>query len=383
MKLTSFLPQLIAVQLLTLAGNTTFAQGSLTPPGAPAPLFKTLTQVEPRTPISALPFTISQPGSYYLTTNLTGNPGGITISNSNVTIDLMGFALVGGTGGGIVVSGGRTNIAIRNGTVHGWGANGIDAINAHNSQFEALRVSRNGGSGISAGPGSAVKGCTTLSNSTDGVHADFGCTISGCTAVDNGGNGIYANHGGTVSGCTALGNASDGIEVKEGTAVSGCAARLNAGDGIFASDGNTISGCTASQNGGRGIFADAESTISGCSAYNNDGDGIQVRVSCIVLDNICNGNGFNGDGAGIHVIERRNRIDGNTVISNDRGIDVDLGSNLIIRNSAGGNTINYDIVGDNRYGPIVDIAAVGTAAVSGNSAPSTLTTTDPWANFRY
>jgi hypothetical protein len=35
------------------------AQGSLTPPGAPAPTMKTLTQIEPRTPISSLPFTIS------------------------------------------------------------------------------------------------------------------------------------------------------------------------------------------------------------------------------------------------------------------------------------------------------------------------------------
>ena len=46
------------------------AQGSLTPPGAPAETMKTLEQVEPRTPVSSLPFTITQSGSYYLTTTL-------------------------------------------------------------------------------------------------------------------------------------------------------------------------------------------------------------------------------------------------------------------------------------------------------------------------
>src|SRR5215207_11600534 len=52
--------------------RSTFAQGTLTPPGAPAQTMKTLDQVEPRKPISSLPFTITQPGSYYVTSNLVG-----------------------------------------------------------------------------------------------------------------------------------------------------------------------------------------------------------------------------------------------------------------------------------------------------------------------
>src|ERR1035437_7172710 len=73
------------------------SQGSLTPPGAPAPTMKSLDQIDPRTPISSAPFIINSPGSYYLTTNLTAAASGygITISANNVTVDLNGFTLQG------------------------------------------------------------------------------------------------------------------------------------------------------------------------------------------------------------------------------------------------------------------------------------------------
>src|SRR5690349_20414176 len=53
--------------------GTVFAQGNLNPPGAPAPMFRTLEEVQPRRPIgtNATPgdsnalFIISQPGSYF------------------------------------------------------------------------------------------------------------------------------------------------------------------------------------------------------------------------------------------------------------------------------------------------------------------------------
>jgi hypothetical protein len=74
------------ISILTM--RQTFAQGILTPPGAPTPTMKTLDQIEARTPISSLPFTITGPGSYYLTKSLnvtTGN--GITINAVQVTVE--------------------------------------------------------------------------------------------------------------------------------------------------------------------------------------------------------------------------------------------------------------------------------------------------------
>jgi hypothetical protein len=71
--------------------------GPLDPPGSPA---STDGVREPGTAISAIPFTITQPGRYYLTRNLTDTPddvaNGVTIQADNVTLDLHGFTLTGG-----------------------------------------------------------------------------------------------------------------------------------------------------------------------------------------------------------------------------------------------------------------------------------------------
>src|SRR5262245_28304173 len=80
--------------------TTVAAAGDLNPPPGPVgATMKTLREVEPRTAINATNtpgdagslFVITQPGSYYLTGNVTVNGmAGIKISASNVTIDLNG-----------------------------------------------------------------------------------------------------------------------------------------------------------------------------------------------------------------------------------------------------------------------------------------------------
>ena len=133
-----------------------------------------------------------------------------------------------------------------------------------------------------------------------------------------------------------------------------------------------------------GIEAFNGSTIKDCTATANKGDGIHVPNDSLVAGNTgdSNGNGTGGDGAGIHATSSDNRIEGNNVTDNDRGIDVDSG-NVIIKNSAGGNTTNYAIAANNVYGAIVDRTAPASAAVTGNSGAASAGTLDPWANIAY
>src|SRR5690349_14020926 len=89
------------------------AQGPLAPPGAPAPGMKTLQQIEPRIDLQNAPaaavnttnnnidYAITQPGSYYLSANLSATKSNcISIESAGVTLDLNGFEISRGTGSG-------------------------------------------------------------------------------------------------------------------------------------------------------------------------------------------------------------------------------------------------------------------------------------------
>src|SRR5215471_20205203 len=109
--------------------STAFAQGNLSPPGAPAPTMKSLDQIdaklEKRTPISSLPITITQPGAYYLTSSfdLGTAQDGIFVSALNVTIDLNGFTIRSWDSG-------NTAVGIRIDPMLGYMAN-LTILNGH------------------------------------------------------------------------------------------------------------------------------------------------------------------------------------------------------------------------------------------------------------
>jgi hypothetical protein len=378
---------------LILTPRRLSAQGVLTPPGAPAPTMKTLDQLEPRTPISSVPFTIAAAGSYYLTGNLTGGAGGgITIGASGVTLDLMGFELVGGTGDGIVVSAGRANTVILNGTVRNWSGNGVNAFGAH-SRLERLRALSNQGSGLRVGADSIMADCTAQSNTLNGLEAGTSCTLRDCTASGNLGTyGIRAGAASALNNCAAYNNETEyGISAGDGSTLTNCTAQSNNGSlatsyGIDVGSGSTIIGCAATDNtndnatptdSAIGIHALFGTLIKGCTARGNAGHGIRVNSDCRVLQNNCDGN----PRSNIRVTGSDNRIDGNNLTDSPVGLDVIGTGNLIIGNSTSGNTSNYEIVVGNKVGVIVD--APDSVAISGSTGGAGVGTTNPWANFSF
>jgi parallel beta-helix repeat protein len=226
-------------------------------------------------------------------------------------------------------------------------------------------------------------------NLSDGIAAGAGCTITGSTARGNNGNGISGSTGCTVLGCTAVGNiAANGIQVGSHGVVKDCASSQNNSAGILVSGNRSIvENCSADSNSGMGIVSAGNGTgtvIRNCSASDNVGDGINVFRSCLVIGNVSTSNGNGAPfAAGIHVLSFASRIEGNTVSTNDRGILIDdsIGgtANLIIRNNAGSNTINYDIVDGNKVATIITPA--NSAAISGSSGGTAFG--DAWSNISH
>jgi hypothetical protein len=351
---------LALVSTFNLALRTASAQGALTPPGPPGPTMRTLQQVEPRTPITTLPFTIAQPGSYYLTTNLTGVNGadGITITSGGVTLDLKGFALIGVPGSGsainIPATSLCTNLTILNGTVRDWDGAGVEVYYGENELLERLTVSGVGGYGIDA-YGGTVRDCRVESNgSNDGIYCES-CSVSDCTVLNSQATaGISAANGSTVRDCVVNNCYGDGIDAYD-SAVRDCVVN-NSAYGIYAAPG-TVSGCHVEANYYSGIYADAP--------------------GCQVTGNTCLGNnsGNSTTDAGIYLNNSNNRTQGNHVTaSGNAGIMVGSGSysgNVIIQNTVnGGGANNYVTPGAQIVGPFISTSGV-------------ITNANPWANFSY
>jgi parallel beta-helix repeat protein len=176
---------------------------------------KTLDEVEPRIPIiqDDIPLTISTSGSYYLTSDVNSAGNAITIDVNNVTIDLMGYSLIGpgpGTSRGISL-GIQSNVEVRNGTVRGFGWDGIFSSSgmsgAKGCRIINVRAVSNGWHGIEVGGyGHLVKDCTATENGTSGIKISAGCTVIGNTVFRNQFAGINAGSGCTVMSNTAYEN---------------------------------------------------------------------------------------------------------------------------------------------------------------------------------
>jgi hypothetical protein len=374
--------QLLLILPAAAIAGLVIAQGPLAPPGAPAPVMKTLDQIEPRTPVSSLPFTISQSGSYYFTGNLqfTAASGhAITITASDVTLDLMGFTLTSSaevTGDAVRIAVGMHNIVVRNGTITGnstvtvtgnapnqtWVVtpagftNGIYNVPqpvAAGCHFSQLRVSRCRTYGLAGGEQALVDQVVATQNGADGISLNGQSSVTHCTSILNGATGIY-NQNGSIANCVVNNNKGTGI-IGQSVAntnvhgngnngisadcVTNCACDYNGTDGVFASQATvsntraisngrhgiyaygsgSITNCTASSNGGRGINGNY-SSVSGCLASGNTGDGI-FTTSGSVTNCTAISNGDNGISAANSVLAYCKASSNNTNNSGSTNID--------------------------------------------------------------
>jgi len=284
-------------------------------------------QDEVRIPISSLPFTINQSGSYYLTQNLTATAGsgnrGINVNADKVTIDLMGFALEGNA---VVDHGiylfGKSGVVIKNGIISRFGLAGIfnsstlgnnnivtDVqvlgngslgssftfsgiyLNGISNRVDRCIVKDSGGYGIFVGANSIVKDSSVDgSGGAAGIRSGSSSSLSHNTAYNNEGAGIYAEDGSNLSYNTASYNKGDyGIYGGVGANLSYNNARFNQGWGIYAFTSNNIIGNTITKNnisldlGQGGLFVNADSRVSNNTLDNNHYSGIHIAGTDNIL----------------------------------------------------------------------------------------------------
>ena len=316
--------RLLLPLLLPLLAATAFAQGPLAPPntsgpqvgpvaaldgsGNPQPTMKTLHQVEPRTPVQTLavsaPYTISQPGSYYLTGNITVASGdAIIIASDDVSLDLNGFTLKstftgGASGTAVSVSSSRSRLTIRNGSI-------VSSTVVYDSSPATV-----GGfaQGIYSGgliTQALVSGIHVTGVAGDGIYLDEQGIIERCTVTHCGGTGIFADE---VRDCS--------VKNCYGTAIT---ARGNA------------SNCTGSATGAgsRGLF------ISG-NATNCSGTAISgIGLYCI--GNAMNCSGKSTDEAGLYCSGNASNCTGTSLT----GFGLSCGGNAMNCTGSSGNTGLY------------------------------------------
>lgn len=254
-----------------LSGSSLALAGDLTPPaGAIVPTMKTLDQVEARTPIpggvNPAKFTITQPGSYYLTGNRLHTQGSIgrsiQIMVSDVTIDLNGFAITVTNASGAQYaiadrgddgSSGISGVVIRNGVISGAGYDdgGINLSYTTGARVENVTARGiTGGTGIYVGKGGMVLDSTAI-QCRNGFGGDQ-ATFVRCAAYSNSqvGFSLYRSN---ARDCIANNNSQYGFSLNHRSAVEQSVANDN-GTGIYAAgdgcriDSNTVTG------GNWGIF---------------------------------------------------------------------------------------------------------------------------------
>ena len=352
---------MLIVLVLCMPAAGVFATGNLTPPsqafsdGQPTAHMKSIEEVEPRFPISDIPLTITNSGSYYLVEALGGTNGrhGIIIATDDVHIDLNGFSVWGTTGSlaGITVSGEVNNISVRNGVIGEWGGWGIDATNAH------------------------------------------GCVLSRIAAWTNQAGGLRVGGDSTLVECTAGESPGPGIVVGDASSLRDCKAYENGGDGIRTANGCRLDGCTTYENGGNGIVVETYCFVKECVSAASGLSGIDADWNCVLSGNICGENGTNtSNGAGICVRSSGNRIQDNNLTANHYGLWLKDCGNRVSENNimenhigivdeGGTNFIFRNTIGFSGSGTNLDVRLpTYNGAMLKDPGPN-FTNTNPWANL--
>lgn len=257
------------------------------------------------TEITSIPYTISDPGYYYLGKNLhmaDDSGDAISIEADDVTVDFNGFVLSGpGKDSGVsfgISFGNRSGIVIRNGTIKNFGWNGISqqGLLGNSCKFLGMNVNNNGNTGIKLeGQIHSIIECTLHSNKRDGANIGIRSRVESSVMHNNGRHGVAALEGCEIIDNMAYTNEDDAVVTTENPNVVGNTVQDNGGDGLQLGVGAFVSDNCVKGNGQGGIIASGGNIIGNIS-MRNAGYGIVAGYNGYVDQNVAFENDTDGSG---------------------------------------------------------------------------------------
>lgn len=399
----------IVLLVATLAG--TALAGPLSPPsGAPSSTGKTTQEVfdrvaqaddalwnriartpqglaEPRIPVQSLGGTsftahiISDPGSYYLTGNITVEAGrtAIIIDSSDVELDLNGFTITGNNAPGsrgISTTFNRFNITVRNGSIVNMGGEALNLGQAPSSIIEHIKVRKTGGIGVLLGPHNIGRNIVVHEAGATGISVGDRSTLVDSIANNCATSGIGTSGDALIERCSAYYNGTHGFILGVNTTVVGSRAGYNTATGFTTTSPNvSISGSMAYQNGDDGFrLAGENHRIESCVARGNAADGFQVGGTTLITNSTASSNGVGAnitDGAGFRLAGNANRVDQCMANGNDIGVAITGGGNMVVRTSFTFNPTRYTASAGNNVALMIVTPGDGFNA------------SNPWANLAH
>ncbi|MHC4977282.1 MAG: right-handed parallel beta-helix repeat-containing protein, partial [Planctomycetota bacterium] len=203
----------IVALVFALSAQSTLAGDLTPPPGAIMPTG--LIPINPQT--VTFPINITQPGSYIFLGDITlpGATNGMSISASDVTIDLNGFTFDGaGVGSeGILSDGSNENVVIRNGTIKSFNGGGVVLHSTTRAIVEDVRAIDIGIEGIRVGNEGIVRRCVSSGNGHSGIYVLERALVAECQVFGENTTsfGIFTRGYSTIENCQIAETTNRGI----------------------------------------------------------------------------------------------------------------------------------------------------------------------------
>ena len=229
--------------------------------------------------------TITTPGDYVLTKNLTSIGNCLILTVSNVAIDLHKHKITGsGSGAGITDNGNNiAYIIVANGKITNF-AVGIDLSTDSDQTSDLIlnvNASRNKGDGIHIrGRDNNLLNVTASSNQGNGVELGDCCdSLLKVTTNGNGGNGVSFSSEDYLLNVTSNSNSGDGVLGRSDSFVVNSVTDKNGGNGVeLKDDDDLVLSSVANGNQGDGILQTGEdSQATNTKAGKNHAAGIDFQ----------------------------------------------------------------------------------------------------------